>query len=519
VTGPIEAEALDLRASVLSRWPVCVAAVLATVAVVAGWRGTDLTTQVHGADLFRAQGFVLWDNYWFGGYPTLDYSVVTPLLGALFNPLVVAAVASVVSAFIADRLLRARYGRAAVIGSLSFAISTATNLAVGRVPFALGIAFALAAALALQRNHRWLAVPLAAVSSLASPVAGVLLMICVIGWASCSRARWATAAVVTVAAVAPIAAIALVFPSAGVFPFEGWLLAVTLIACAAVYAAVSREDQTIRRICIVYAVVCLATFAVPNALGGNVARLALYGAGPLLASAQWTRHRVWIAVTALPLMVWQWYPAVDGMMLAGRDPSTHASFYAPLVHAIDAQTPSIARLEIPMTQHRWEAVYVAASIPLARGQERQIDMTRNHIFYDNNLDPASYHQWLSDTGVTYVALPDVPLDDSAHAEAQLLRTKLPYLDPVWSNSDWTLWKVKGATDLTSGPATLTHLGTQDFTLRVTSPGDVTVRVRASSHWEVPDPGCATSDLDGWTVLRNLPQGVVTVSQALAGTPC
>jgi hypothetical protein len=387
------------------------------------------------------------------------------------------------------------------------------------VPFAVGIAFALAAALALQRRHPWLAIPLALASSLASPVAGALLVICVAGWASCSRARWVTGITVIIAAMAPVAAVSLVFPSAGVFPFEGWLLALTLATCAAVFLAVGAEDDTIRRICVVYAGVAVAAFAVPNPLGGNVARLALYGAGPVLACALWTLQRACIAVVALPLVIWQWYPAVDGMLFANRDPSTHPAFYAPLLSELDAQAAPIARLEIPMTEHRWESVYVAASVPLARGQERQIDMTRNQIFYDGTLDAGTYQHWLMDTGVGYVALPHVSLDDSAHAEAQLLGTNLPYLDMIRRNPDWTLWKVDDATALTSGPATLTHLGTEDFTVRVTGSGAVTVRVRASSHWDVPAPGCATSDAKGWTVLRDLPPGVVTVAQAFEGTPC
>ena len=57
------------------------------------------------------------------------------------------------------------------------------------------------------------------------------------------------------------------------------------------------------------------------------------------------------------------------------------------------------------------------------------------------------------------------------------------------------------------------------TLAVSGPGDLVVRVRATSHWAVHPGGCAASTHDGWTVLRDLPIGSVTLTQSFAGTPC
>ena len=58
-----------------------------------------------------------------------------------------------------------------------------------------------------------------------------------------------------------------------------------------------------------------------------------------------------------------------------------------------------------------------------------------------------------------------------------------------------------------------------ITVDVSGPGDVVVRVRASTHWAVPNPGCAAADPDGWTVLRHLPVGSTRVTQALGADPC
>ena len=91
---------------------------------------------------------------WYGGHPTLDYSVISPVLGALFGPMALCAVSGLLSAIMFDRIVRHHFGSAWWIGSLWFAIGTATNLMVGRVAFAVGIAFGLATVLAIQHHLR-----------------------------------------------------------------------------------------------------------------------------------------------------------------------------------------------------------------------------------------------------------------------------------------------------------------------------------------------------------------------------
>ena len=158
---------------------------------------------------------------------------------------------------------------------------------------------------------------------------------------------------------------------------------------------------------------------------------------------------------------------------------------------------------------------------LARGWERQLDMGFNNVFYDDDppLNAVSYERWLADMGVEYVALPTAPLDHTAVEEARLLTSDLPYLRPIWSNRYWRVWRYDASPGLVSGPATLTQLNADSFTVDVTKPGDIVVRVRASAHWSVPEPGCVTSDANGWTVLRGLSMGTNKVTQALGGNPC
>src|SRR5689334_5164816 len=89
-------------------WPPALAlgvsATLALLAIAGGWRGQDLPAQVFRIELFRRHGFVLWDSQWFAGHPTLNYSVISPVVGAFIGPIALCAVSGVVAAFCFDRI-------------------------------------------------------------------------------------------------------------------------------------------------------------------------------------------------------------------------------------------------------------------------------------------------------------------------------------------------------------------------------------------------------------------------------
>src|SRR6202007_2507775 len=106
-----------------------------------------------------------------------------------------------------------------------------------------------------------------------------------------------------------------------------------------------------------------------------------------------------------------------------------------------------SRVEIPFTKRHWEANYVAPHAALARGWERQLDILANPLCYDDGipLTERSYTEWLRENAVTYVALPEAELDDSATAEADLIRAGIDGLRPVWSDDNWTLFAVSNPT--------------------------------------------------------------------------
>jgi hypothetical protein len=167
----------------------------------------------------------------------------------------------------------------------------------------------------------------------------------------------------------------------------------------------------------------------------------------------------------------------------------------------------------------WEAAYIAPTVPLARGWERQTDIVDNPIFYDGSLTAATYQRWLVDNAVEFVALPDASLDSSSMSERRLLESSPSYLQPVWSDAHWQVWRVAGYHGLVDGPAQLVALTPSSFTLDVHGSADLVIHIHSSPHWAVDGGGCATSTLDQWTLVRGARPGTVRVTQALQGTPC
>ena len=495
-----------------------VAGGLGVIALLLGWRGADFPAQIYRADLVRKYGFVLWNGQWYGGHPTLPYSVLAPLAGALVGPAVLALGSGLVAALGFDRLVRRHFGAAARVGSAWFACATVTNLIVGRVAFAFGLAFGMVSVVALQRGRRGWSVWWAVLTSLSSPVAGVFLAIAVVAYGLGEPRERRTAAVITAATIAPLALITLLFPSEGTFPYRGASLVWDLAVCAVFVVVVWRAHPALRWGGALYAAASLGSFVVPSAMGGNIARLGQYIAGPVIACVLWPKRKVLLGILAVPLLVWQWAPTVDAVTQSGRDLASQRAYYTHLSSYLLGEK-TFGRVEIPFTFRHWETVYVAEDVALARGWERQLDIANNKVFYDGSLDAASYRAWLADNAVAFVALPDTKLDPSSLVEKRILESGLANLKQVWSDTHWTVWRVTDFHSVVTGPAVVVGMTPTSFTLDVTGRGPVGIKIRPSAHWSVDKAGCTRPDGKGWMELDSLPLGRVVVSQALSGTPC
>ena len=165
-----------------------VAAIFTAAYLIWQPRTVDLAAHTFRADLFGQEGFTIWNGQWYGGHHTPAYSVLSPPLAWLLTPPIALAAAAMASAALFPPLARCWFGdERARWGSIWFGAATATLLFTSRLPFAIGVAFALAALLALQRRHYWLAILFAVLCPLGSPVAGLFLAMAGVAYAIAER--------------------------------------------------------------------------------------------------------------------------------------------------------------------------------------------------------------------------------------------------------------------------------------------------------------------------------------------
>lgn len=542
------------RKQVEAAAPAVLTLVLATTLILLGWRGVDQAAQTYRVLQFRLHGLMLWDSGWYGGNFPLGYSVLYPAVAAVIGVQVMAVASAVLATWSFDRVIRSTLG-ARPLGTWYFAVCTLLPVAIGQWPFLAGEAVGLTALVMLIRGRRSLAVGLGVLSALFSPLAAAFLAMVCIAWAAqgsrgSSRRRWLVATAGVVLGV--ILLLGVLFPGTGPFPFPWTSLVVTELLCFTALTPFVRTTPAVRIGALLYAAASFFSFVVPNPLGGNAPRLAASIGVPLLAcfltapGPAWSklshpRILSWIArgrsitlsarwrtaavVIVVPFAVWQWAPTDSVVTNPANSPGTEASFYQPLVSALAAYGNGPTRVEVTPTKEHWESAFVAPYVSLARGWERQLDIADNAVFYTTGaLTAASYQQWLYSNGVTFVALPAAPLDYAAQAEKTLLTSgTLGYLHLVWSTPDWKLWRVVGSPGLVSGPAVLTSLEPDHLTLSVSSPGQITVRVRYTKFWSVtagqacvgpsPEPA-ATNGGSFWTAVQALSPGTVSLSASV-----
>lgn len=486
-------------------------------------RSEDLAAHLLRTKLFAAEGFGLWNNWWYGGHNVLGYSVLFPPLAALLTPQLVAAISVPVSAALFESLVHRQFGDDAWLGALWFAVGASTNLFTGRLTFALGLAFALGTALALQRQRPATAATLAALTALASPVDALFAALAgaaqAIGaYVNERRVRPALPGIgVIVAALAPVLALAIAFPEGGSEPFAfSALWPIVLISLLAI-PAIPRRETALRAGAALFALGCVLAYVIPSPVGSNATRLGPLIAGPLVALLWWRRRAVALLVVALPLIYLQWQAPVRDIRTADDNSEVTFAYFQPMMTYLSHQAGPPYRIEIPFTLFHWEAYEVAPEFPLARGWERQLDTKDNALFYDGRLTPAHYEAWLHQLAVRYVAVADAELDYSAKQEVALIDRGLPFLRLVYRSRHWRVYAVRDPTPIASGSATLNKLGPNWLQLQANSTGTTRLRVRWSPYWAITQGSACVAPDHGFTKLTVTRPGPVHIAMRFALT--
>lgn len=500
---------------------------LLVVCLAAAWlivapNSPDLAAQVYRSYLFAHFGMLVWDDNWYGGHHIPGYSLLYPPLAWLLGIRLTGALAVLASSAIFASIARTAFGSKTRLACLWFAVGAAGDLWIGRLTFALGVTFALGAMLALLRGRGRASLAaaslLAAFSAASSPVAGALLALAALTDIIANRRlRYGLVLILPVLLVVlPVQAL---FPEGGFEPYglESFLPS-TAVALAFIWA-LPRQERLLRIGGWLF-VLANTLSLLPTAMGSNTVRYVVLLAGPLLLCAiarqggfQAARERSYLALGAVLLGIafWVvWGPITQSSEVL-KDPSTTVAYYKPLRGFLAAHARGPVRIEVPFTRSHWEAALLAPYVPLARGWERQLDKRYNEAIEADPLSPSVYRSWLYRNAVSYVALPDVPLDGSSIGEAALIRHGAPFLREVFKSAHWRVYQVLGAKPLASGPGTLTSLGHQGFTLRASRAGSFLVKVHYTPYWAVQAGSAKVAQAAGnWTKVTVARPGVVRV---------
>jgi hypothetical protein len=507
---------------------VALSSLLALAMLVWNPQVGDLAAQVFRTELFQHAGLAIWNGSWYGGHYTLTYSFLFPPLASLLGPQLVGTISVVASSYFFDRLVRDRWGTPARWATLWFAAGVVTLLADGQLTFALGVACGLAALRCLQVRRDKLAFAAAAACALSSPVAAAFLAgIVLVG--VLERGRPVNRVAVGAAAIALGLVLLpnLAFPESGQFPFAfSSYVAIPLFCGGALFVTrgLGSEERQLRWALIGYVLAATVLLLAPNPMGGNAVRLGALFGGPVLAAVMLARRPRLDAFSVLILslamaggLYWQVTASVSQIARSVGDPSTSREYFEPPAHWLRAHGGTGVRVEVPPTANHWESAYLATQFELARGWLRQLDTTRDDIFYDDEseLTPAAYSHWLHRNAISYVALPDAPLDYSSVAERRLILSAPSYLRLRWSSPHWHIYAVRNPQPLVepmgAAAAHTLWVGRQSFGLDVSRPGDFLVRVNFTPYWSISrGAGCLLRHGE-WTVARASHPGILRVS--------
>lgn len=480
--------------------------------------GGDLAAQEAWAQFVSQHGGSAYNLFWYGGMHTANYSLISPYLMAAIGVRTVTVVSGLVASWLAAVLVERAGVRRPVGPALLASLALWCNVASGRTTFALGTAFGLAACVLLTRERRVvLAGAYAALATTASPVAGLFLA--VVGAGFLVVRDWGRAVALMAPPAVVVGVTTLFFPFSGeqlMPPDRIWppvLLGLTVTALA------PRTWRVARWSGVVYATGTVLVYLIASPIGTNVERFAELFAPAVLLAALLTvkglRRNLLIAVLVFAVG-WVGKKTVDDLEVSTTVPAWAADTHG-VVQALKRAGADRTRVEVVPARNHREATALAPHVNLARGWNRQLDMERGRLFYDGTFSADTYRAWLDRWAVGFVVLPLGKPDGYAEEEARLVREDRPdWLEPVWRDAHWRVYRVRGAVPLVSAPATVVRTTSAEVDPRVPRSGSVTVRV-AYSPWLRADGGCLTRDGE-FTRLTVTEPGAYRISSEYGPSP-
>ena len=528
--------------------------------------GGDLAAQVAWAEFAKMYPGSAYNLFWYGGLHAANYSLMSPYLMAAIG-VVATTMLSGIAATVLGAELVARTGvRKPLWPAAAVGFSLWCQVISGRSTFVLGTAFAMAAVLAVVSGrgarHLGAAAVCATLATTGSPVAGLFVL--VVGAAYLLSRDWGRAAALLVPPVAVVGVTTLLFPFEGEQPMPFARIWPPVVLCAIVVLTAPSAWRTLRLGSAVYAVGVVLCYLIPTPIGTNVERLSeLAAPATLLAIMMYrterrrqgeetseepseeqageTTRRATATAPRLPL---PWFTPRRRMVALGLAMAIAVSWLSGktiadivtnttvpewavktdgVVNELKRLGAEETRVEVvPARDHR-EAAILAPYINMARGWNRQADVERGRLFYEGHggteepeggFSASAYKAWLSQWAVGFVVLVNGEPDGPAKLEHALVTSGPSYLQPVWEDANWKIYRVKNATPLVDKPATVVSADGANLVVRMPRAGEVTIRI-AYSPWLWAENGCLTDDGE-FTRLTVEQAGDIRISSAYGG---
>ncbi|WP_369260173.1 MFS transporter [Streptomyces sp. R35] len=493
------------RLSRFLRHPVTLATALSGVLHIVWFftfanSGGDLAAQDAWAEFVGRHPDSAYNLAWYGGMHPVSYSVVSPYLMSVLGVRTTMMIAGTISAGLLTLILiRSRAVKNPLWPALGGVFALLCNAISGRVTYGLGIVFALGAtAIVFCWPYRWrykrwakalCAAPLAALATAASPVAG--LFVGLVAVALFLQKRRPGAYALGIAPTLVVAVSAWLFPFSGTQPMAWYSVILPFLYAVLVFCLVPKEWKTVRITAAVYGLGVLLVWLISSQIGTNISRLPmLFGGVTLLAALPFTvpKSRKWytLVIAIVGLNGWIGFKSIDDIVHT-TPAASWARELAPLVNELQVVGAEKGRVEVvPARSHR-EASALAPYVNLARGWNRQADMERNPLFYDDTLNSANYHEWLQRWAVHYVVLPKgEPDGDGGERERQLVQRGMPYLRQIWGDANWQLFAVTDPAQLAEPNAVVDSAEQGELTIEVEKAGRILIRVPYSPWLSIVD---------------------------------
>ena len=251
-----------------------------------------------------------------------------------------------------------------------------------------------------------------------------------------------------------------------------------------------------------YALGCIALFAVASPVGSNVARLAPLVAGPLAALLWWPRRKWALIAVALPLLYLQWQAPVRDIRTAD-DNREVTSRLLPAAHLLSepAARPAVPDRDpvhaVPLGGVRGGALVPARTrLGAPARHQGQRAVLRRQADGRHGTDA-----WLHRLAVRLRRGARRGARLLGEAEVALIDRGLPYLHLVLEPRHWRVYAVRDATPIVQGAAILTRSGPTGCQLQASGPGQALIRVRWSPYWAVTQGSGCVADAGGFTTLH------------------